>query len=77
MEWTALFEAVMAAESILCERGDYGGFTVGAIWADFPDEVLSGRLQASAKGRDRTSKVIRSFTKLAQAAVELRSAVEI
>ena len=74
MAWQELLAAVKASESILCEKGAYEGFTLGDLFKSWPEEVISGRVQASCKGRDQASRTIRAFTKFVQAAAELKAA---
>ena len=75
MAWQDLLAAVKASETILCEKGAYEGFTLGDLFQAWPEELISGRVQAAYKGRDQTSRTIRAFTKFVQAAAELKSAV--
>ena len=73
--WASLLATLKAAENTLCEHGGYAGFTVGQVWREWPEEILSGKVQKASSARSGSSKVIRAFTKLAQAAAELQSAV--
>jgi len=74
MAWQELLAAVKASESIICEKGAYEGSTLGDLFESWPEEVISGRVQAACKDRDQASRTIRAFTKFVQAAAELKAA---
>ena len=76
MEWHSLLSALRLAETTICEHGVYAGFALGRVWQDWPDEVLSGRLAGSSKARSGRNRIIKTFTKLAQAGAELHAMVE-
>ena len=76
MEWHSLLSALRLAETSICEHGVYAGFTLGQVWQDWPDEVVSGRLAGSSKARSGSNRIIKTFTKLAQAGADLHAMVE-
>jgi hypothetical protein len=71
MDLHSLKAIIRSAESVTCEHGDASGMTVGQVWEDWPEEILSGRLAASSRTRTTTNKLVKAYTKFAQAAAEL------
>ena len=71
MDLHSLKAIIRSAESVICEHGDASGMTVGQVWEDWPEEILTGRLAASFRTRITTKKLIKAYTKSVQAAAEL------
>ena len=71
MDLHSLKTIIRSAESVICEHGDASGMTVGQVWEDWPEEILTGRLAASSRTRTTTNKLIKVYTKFEQAAAEL------
>jgi len=73
MDLSRLQAAVAVAEKTGCE-GTYLGFSLGQAMADFPEEVISGRV-ASGRRRTEAHRIAKAYTRLAAAAQELEEAV--
>ena len=66
MDLQALAAVIKGAETCLAEHGDYAGATVGQVWVDWPEEVLTGRLSQACKGRNANNEIIKGYTKFAK-----------
>ena len=64
MDLHSLKTIIRSAESVICEHGD-APETVGQVWEDWPEEILTGRLAASFRTRTTTNKLIKAYTKFA------------
>ncbi len=74
MDFQEIARAAATAETVECEPRNYRGLTLGQVFNNWPDEVVSGRV-AAGRSKSQSAKVARAYCKFAKAARELGEAV--
>ncbi len=63
---------MLAAELVGCEGVDFEGLSLGELFTSWPEEVRSGRV-GNSRRRTPTSRVVKAYIKLVQAADDLET----